>query len=472
MSTLPLFDGAGGPRNGGGADDRVYRVGALNRAVRLLLEDRFRNVWVEGELSDVTHAGSGHVYFTLNDEGEQAQLRGVMFRSDAIRAKAKLEDGARVKLRGTLSLFEPRGNFQMIARIALPQGLGELHAEFERIRKRLEKQGLLAPERKRPLPLLPRVLGVVTSEHGAALHDIVSVASGRCPLRIVVSPCLVQGREAPASIIAALERVQRVPGVELVIVGRGGGSAEDLWAFNDEQLAVAVARCKVPVISAVGHEVDVSICDLVADVRAATPSNAAELAVPERAALEARVRTLRRGLEYAMESRLTQARLQLDRRARRLSDPRAALGQARRRLERLSARLGDAARRRLRVEQARQELLGRRLARRDPRLWLHEGRQRLATLKARLGRSLDGALAERRERFGELGGKLHALSPLGVLARGYAVVLHGTSGRALLKASDAQPGDVLTVRLHDGALQVTVDTVSKADGGTVKDGEA
>jgi exodeoxyribonuclease VII large subunit len=459
MSTLPLFDDAGRPRNGGGggdADDRVYRVGALNRAVRLLLEDRFRNVWVEGELSDVTHAGSGHVYFTLNDENEQAQLRGVMFRSDAVRAKAKLENGARVKLRGTLSLFEPRGNFQMIARIALPQGLGELHAEFERIRKRLEKQGLLGAERKRPLPLLPRVLGVVTSADGAALHDVVQVASERCPVRIVVSPCLVQGRDAPLSIVAALERIQRLPGLDVVIVGRGGGSAEDLWAFNDERVALAVARCTVPVISAVGHEVDVSICDLVADVRASTPSNAAELAVPQRAVLVARVRALRRGLEYAMESRLARSRLLLDRRARRLSDPRAALGQARRKLERLGARLGEATRRRLRSERTRQVALAQRLARRDPRLWLHDGRQRLAALRSRLRRSLDGALATRRERFGELGGKLHALSPLGVLARGYAVVLHGASGRALLRAGDARPGETLSVRLHEGTLQVTV----------------
>ena len=259
------------------SEERVYRVSQLNRVVRSLLEDRFMNVWVEGELSDVKHAASGHVYATLNDEEEPSQIRVVIFKNDARRSKAKLEDGARVKLQGQLSLFTPRGSYQMIARIAVPYGLGELHAQFERVRVRLEADGLLAPERKRPLPLLPRVIGLVTSEHGAALHDIVRVAHQRSPVRLVLSPCLVQGAQAPQSIIDALEQVQRLPDLDIVIVGRGGGSAEDLVAWNDERLARAIARCRVPVVSAVGHEVDVSISDLVADVRAATPSNAAEL---------------------------------------------------------------------------------------------------------------------------------------------------------------------------------------------------
>ncbi|HKP61315.1 MAG TPA: exodeoxyribonuclease VII large subunit, partial [Polyangiales bacterium] len=278
MSTLPV------------ADDTVYRVAQLNREVRSALERKYGSVWVAGELSDVTHAASGHVYFTLNDEQEPAQVRGVMFGNDARRSKARLVDGSRVKLLGQLSLFTPRGSYQLIARLALPQGLGDLHANFERVRLKLEAEGLLAPERKRKLPHLPRILGVVTSRQGAALHDIVRCAQSRCPLRIVVSPCQVQGPDAPVSIVAALEMIQHLRRLDVVIVGRGGGAAEDLVAFNDERVARAIAACRVPVISAVGHEVDVSIADLVADVRAATPSNAAELAVPERRTLQAELR--------------------------------------------------------------------------------------------------------------------------------------------------------------------------------------
>ena len=453
--TLPLFE-----RGNGDEDERVYRVGQLNRMARMLLEGRFANVWVEGELSDVSSAASGHVYFSLNDEAEEAQVRGVMFRSDARRAKAKLENGARVKLRGRLSLYEPRGSYQLIAQVALPLGLGELHAEFERVRKKLEAEGLLAPERKRPLPMLPRVLGVVTSEHGAALHDVIRVACERCPTRVVLSPCLVQGRDAPASIVRALLRIQRLPGLDVVIVGRGGGAAEDLFAFNDEAVARAIASCRVPVVSAVGHEVDVTIADLVADVRAATPSNAAELCVPDRVSLERTLAAAERALSRAFEVRLGRMRLRLDRLQGGLRAPQTRVQRARARLQRAKTALIDDARRRLHDRRRALGELSERVARCDPRLAYARDRARLHELRGRL-LSLGARIPERaRAALAAPSARLHALSPLAVLSRGYAIALHLPTGKALLRAADARAGDALELRLHDGSLQARVERES------------
>lgn len=458
MSTLPLFDGPGDRRaRGDGNGRRVLRVAAVNRMVRASLEDRFPSLWVEGELSDVTRAATGHVYFTLNDEREVAQLRGVMFRSDARRAKARLANGERVQLRGTLSLYEPRGSFQLIARVALPQGQGDLHAQFEATRKKLEAEGLLDPERKRALPRVPRVVGVVTSESGAAIHDIVRVAHGRSPVRLVLAPCLVQGSDAPAAIVRALGAIQRLPQVEVVIVGRGGGSAEDLVAFNDVRVARAIAACRVPVVSAVGHEVDVSIADLVADVRAATPSNAAELVVPERAALVGELEAHRRALERAMELRVGRARLRLDRLARRVPDRRAAVMGLRARLLELRARLDDAVQGRTALSRTALSRLSSRLSRVDPRLSLSRDRARLSRLSGRLDVLSRGLTGARRAALSARAAQLSALSPLAILGRGYAIALSQRTGRALLRAADARVGDAVTLRLHEGSLETRVE---------------
>jgi len=297
---------------------------------------------------------------------------------------------------------------------------------------------------------------VVTSEHGAALHDIVRVASERCPLRIVVAPCLVQGREAPQSIVAALSAVQRIDGLDVVIVGRGGGAAEDLFAFNDEAVARAIASCRVPVVSAVGHEIDITVADLVADVRAATPSNAAELCVPDRRALQSELAARRRALERAMESCLQRGRLQLERASRELLDPRTAVHEARQRMHAARVRLHAAAQLATRVRRRTLASSLERLARRDPRLLGAQRRAHLGELTGRLLSQGRGLGANRRARLSELAGRLHALSPLSVLGRGYAIALHARTGRALVRAQDASDGDELRLRLHEGELRARV----------------
>ncbi len=386
---------------------KVYRVAELSRRLRLKMEG-WGEVWVEGELSDVQRAASGHVYFTLHDGQEQAQLRGVMFRGDARFARARMEQGERVRVLGTLSLFEPRGTFQILARVALTAGDGDRRVELEKLKKKLAAEGLFAPERKRPLPRYPRVVGLVTSKEGAALHDVIRVASGRAPVRLVVSHCLVQGAEAPLSIVKALRRVVKVPGIEVVIVTRGGGASEDLGAFNDERVARAIAACPVPVVSGVGHEVDETIADRVADVRAATPSNAAERVVPDQKALARELELMRRRLERALEVQVGRGRLRLERLERRLADPRRSLAGVRHRfvateadLERAMGQVAARARHRL-------QALAQRLGRQDPRAVLARDRATLVGLAHRL-RSVRRPLAEdRRRELAELSAELRA----------------------------------------------------------------
>ncbi|MBX3249532.1 MAG: exodeoxyribonuclease VII large subunit, partial [Myxococcales bacterium] len=367
--------GAGGPAAGGAARaagdaaeaPRVFRVAEVNRAARQCLEKTFRDFWVEGEVSQAKESRFGHVYFALSDEREPAMLSCVLFANDAARVKVPIRDGARLKVRGNLTLFEPRGSFQMQVRVVLPAGEGDLAQRRERVRQRLDADGLFAAERKRPLPRLPQTVGVVTSRQGAALQDVIRVAQARCPLRLVVADCIVQGESAPRSIVEAIASIQRVPDLDVVIVCRGGGSAEDLWAFDHEAVCRAVAACRVPVVCGVGHESDVSLAELVADARASTPSNAAELVVPARDALVAEVRGLERRLVAAMMARLEGKRLSMERAMRRLGDARRPIGDARAQLLRVEARLRDALRSSLRARAQHLDALARRARAHDPR---------------------------------------------------------------------------------------------------------
>jgi exodeoxyribonuclease VII large subunit len=460
---------------------RVLRVAELNRIARFALEDRFPDLWVEGELNDVSRPASGHVYFTLCDADPPAQVRGVMYRSDARRTRAKLENGVRVRLRCSLTIYEPRGSFQVIARIALPAGDGDRAAQVARIRQKLAAEGLLDPARKRPLPRVPRVIGVVTSRDGAAIHDVIRVAHARYPVRIVLAHCQVQGPDAPQSIVAAIRSIQRLPDLDVVLVVRGGGAAEDLSAYDDESVVRAVAECRVPTVSGVGHEIDVTLVDLVADVRAATPSNAAEIAVPDRNQLRAEIEHLERALARQFDQRIQRERLKIERLLRRLPDPRRRLGPARQSLASLRAALERAIARR--IGEARRELERWRtqLAVHDPQARLSRDRARLRGFGDRLERAMRDFIARerqmvrdleralvgrgpavtgaRRAELTALAAKLEVLSPLAILARGYAIVLHVPSGRALVRARDAAAGDHVRVRLHRGTLDAVVERV-------------
>ena len=455
MSEMPLFERLQGQDHDG--EERVFRVAEVNRAVRFTLEDNWANVLVEGELSDVRRA-KGHVYFTLNDEEDPAQLRGVMFASDARRTKAPLEDGARIRFRGKLSLYTARGQFQLIARAAKLAGEGDLAAQFRKLRAKLEAEGLLDSERKRPLPELPRVVGVVTSRTGAAVRDIIRVASERCPVQILVADCRVQGEDAPGSIVSALELIQRVGDLDVVIVSRGGGSAEDLWAFNDEGVARAIAACRVPVVSGVGHEVDVTIADLVADVRAATPSNAAEIVVPEREALVRDVQSLERRLSQALDNVVGSLRLRLERLLRPLYGARRVIAPIHERLADLHERLMRQDPRSVLRRDQRQLAAWTARLRDAGRLPVRRRRERLVALRFTLQGRGRPMVREARASYAELCAQLDALSPLRVLERGYAIALHESTGRAVRSQSEVKEGDRLRVRVFDGEFGAKVES--------------
>jgi exodeoxyribonuclease VII large subunit len=459
-------------------EDATLTVAGLNRMVRLGLEQRHGDVLVLGEISDLTRAASGHLYFTLNDETEAAQLRVVMFKGDARKSRALFENGARLCIRGGLTLYEPRGTYQLIARAAYPAGEGDLQAQFRKLLEKLSAEGLTASERKRPLPLLPRCIGLVTSEQGAAVHDVLRVASLRCPVRIVLSPCLVQGETAPESIVRALDRLKRLPELDVVIVARGGGSAEDLWAFNDERVARSIAAYPVPVVTGVGHEVDTTIADHVADLRAATPSNAAELVVPQKSELEERVAQRLRSMSRAFDTRLGRERLLLTRVEHKLRDPRPLILRRRAQIETLTQRLGRATNKSLARRQTRVDELARRLLPLAPRARLNAQRAALAKLDARLRLRVQSLLARRAEqvrkahaaqenaveaqlraaqaRLAECAARLNALSPLAVLGRGYAIAFRARDNHALRSAAEVAEGERIRIRLHEGEVRAIV----------------
>lgn len=466
-------DERGGPKQG----PPVFSVTDLVRGANRMLEGRFSNLWVEGEVSNLKLGGAGHAFFTLRDES--AALPVAMWRSSVERLRFRLADGQLIRVFGRLGIFAKQGRFQMYADRAQPAGLGALMVEFEERKARLAAEGFFAPERKRPLPSWPRRIGVVTSPHGAAIHDILEVARRRCRSCILLSPSVVQGPDAPRSLIVALQRVVAQPDIDVVIIGRGGGSMEDLWCFNDEALARAVAACPVPIVSAVGHEVDVTLCDLVADVRAATPSQAAEIVVPDFRATQQALGSLARRLERSMERHSLDHRVRLDQARNRLATLGRGLARGpRRSLQGLVEELGrqhpreriDRDRKRLTALVRRLHACGGSMTKRDrarlDRLRaavLRRGGAIPRTARTRFERAhatlvASGAALPRlaRLRLVRAAGALHALSPLAVLERGYAVVTDDQA-RVVTRARTVDPGDRLRVRLREGALALTVD---------------
>ncbi|MHC6227118.1 exodeoxyribonuclease VII large subunit [Pseudomonas sp. X10] len=437
-----------------GLDREVLTVSQLNGRARVLLEDVFRSVWVEGEISNLARPASGHIYFTLKDSG--AQVRCALFRQNATRVRQALRDGLAVRVRGKVSLFEGRGDYQLILDTVEPAGDGALRLAFEALKEKLGAEGLFSSEHKQPLPVHPQRIGIITSPTGAVIRDIISVFRRRAPqVELTLIPTAVQGREAINQIVRAL-RLADNRGFDALILARGGGSLEDLWCFNEEAVARAVADCATPIVSAVGHETDVSISDFVADVRAPTPSAAAELLAPDNSDLQRRLDSLQRRLLLHMQNRLAHDRLRLDSLARRLRHPGERLRQQAQRLDDLDMRLRRAFSQQLNKRHERLAHLGTRLAAQHPGRTLALLRQRLDSLSERLPRAMRDVLKDRRQRFQAQLQTLQVVSPLATLARGYSILLD-ERGQAIRSAAQTRNGQRLTARLNEGELQVRVE---------------
>jgi exodeoxyribonuclease VII large subunit len=445
------------------AERSVFTVSELTAGIKGRLEEAFPAVWVEGEISNLRCPSSGHAYFTLKDD--LAQLRCVLFRGRGRRVRFALEDGLHVLVFGGLEVYAARGEYQLVAELMEPKGLGALQLAFEQLKRKLEAEGLFEQARKRPLPRFPRAIGIVTSPTGAALRDMLHIIGRRFgDLRIVIAPVRVQGEGAAVEIARALRDLDELGDLDVVIVGRGGGSIEDLWAFNDERVARAIVASRAPVISAVGHETDFTIADFVADLRAPTPSGAAELVVREKLAVLEALREAHARLGQVIRARLERDRGRLLGLARRrvLTDPARALHDRHRRVDELTARLRAAARSHHRHVVHRVALLTNTLSSLHPLARISHGRAVLIQLRGRLASAGGHGLEVSRHRFQASVGRLASLSPLAVLGRGYSLT-RLASGTVMRRAAETHPGDVVEILLHEGSLDARVERVRERD---------
>jgi exodeoxyribonuclease VII large subunit len=441
----------------------VLTVSELSAQLRALMEERFPAVWVEGEISNFKMYGSGHAYFTLKDAG--AQIRAVLFRNRTRRIRFEPKDGLHVMAFGSVEVYAQRGEYQLVVELLEPRGLGALQLAFEQLKGRLEAEGLFDARRKRAIPRFPRTIGIVTSPSGAALRDMLRVIGRRFgELSIVVAPARVQGEGSAEEVAQRIRDLNTLGGVDVIIVGRGGGSLEDLWAFNEEMVARAIVASKVPVISAVGHEVDFTIADFVADLRAPTPSAAAELVVREKQAVAETVADLTERLGGAMRRRLERDRERADRLARRrvLTDATRPLRDLERRVDDARARLARAAESRLRRAGHSLELATRALRSGSPLARLATGAHRLQHLGGRLRAEMMRTLDRSHARVGRTVGRLDSLSPLAVLGRGYSVTRR-PDGSIVRRAREVSPGDDVHVLVQEGSLDCRVTQTRERD---------
>ncbi len=441
---------------------KIHTVSELTEIIKNLLEREHRSVWIEGEISNFKAAPSGHSYFTLKDEA--SQIRCVMFRGQNQFLKFKPEDGLKVIAWGRLSVYTPRGEYQLILDTMEPRGIGSLMMAFEQLRKKLAAEGLFDEFRKRPLPRFPRSVGLVTSREGAAVRDMIRIIRRRSPYtHVLLSSTVVQGDRAPAEIVESLNRLCRSREVDVIIIGRGGGSIEDLWAFNDESVVRATAECPLPIISAVGHETDFTLTDFAADVRASTPSAAAEIVVPDVKDLTEDIRHVSSRLKNAMARSHQQNRHAVEALLKRLYDPRRKIVERRQYLDGLTMRLEASTRRRL--ARLRTECLTgfQRLRPEYLQKTVHHKQEELQSLSQRLIGSAQRAVERARADTQALASRLDALSPLAVLSRGYAIASREDSGEILKDAKTVETGATVRVRLHRGSLQCSVTNVDPAE---------
>ncbi|MBE5908823.1 MAG: exodeoxyribonuclease VII large subunit [Lachnospiraceae bacterium] len=416
------------------AEKNVYSVGQVNRYIKnMFAEDFFlRNIAVTGEISNLKYHSSGHIFFTLKDaEGE---IKGIMFRGKAAGLKFRMKDGDKVIVSGSIEVYDKGGTYQIYANTIQLAGAGDLYLRFEELKKELAEMGMFAPEYKKPIPKFARRIGIITAPTGAAVRDIIQISKRRNPyVELILCPTLVQGEGAVASICESIARMDAL-GLDVLIVGRGGGSIEDLWAFNEEEVARAIFGCNTPVISAVGHETDTTIADYVADLRAPTPSAAAELAVFDMGLMEANLADYRARMQSAMQQRLQDARVRMTQHSKHLSllSPENQLNQKRQRLAEVERRVA--------------ELMERRL---------EDARMRLDGLQSAIPSAMEAKLTDRRHRFEMLAARLDGSSPVKKFAQGYSYTVNA-DGKNISSTDDVAVGDELTVYLREGKLGVEV----------------
>ncbi|MDC0661997.1 exodeoxyribonuclease VII large subunit [Marinobacter sp. SS21] len=433
---------------------RALTVSELNHQVRHLLETSFMQAWIEGELSSFSRPSSGHWYFTLKDS--KCQVRCAMFRGYNQRVRTLPKEGDQVRIRGKVSLYENRGDYQIIVEQLEPAGLGALQQAFEALKQKLGSEGLFDIANKRPIPFPPRHIGVITSPTGAAIHDILTVLARRCPaVPVTLYPTAVQGPAAAGDIVQAIEAAQRHNQADVLIIGRGGGSLEDLWSFNEERVARAIAQCRIPTVSAVGHEVDVTIADFVADLRAPTPSAAAEKVSPDQLEWLRRLDELQLRLHHAAIRHTRRQRTALDHLSARLRDPRRELLEKGQRLDDLELRLRTAITQRTEAASTRADHLASRLQQQSPRRSLNQHSTLVLQLQQRLQQGIAKRMQHHRDQLNHLGQTLHVVSPLATLGRGYAIV-QDSNRNIVRRANELATGDTITARLADGTLQAKI----------------
>lgn len=447
-------------------EQKIFSIKELNRYIRMKLEtdNMLSDVWLRGEISNFTHHSSGHMYFTLKDES--SRIKSIMFASYNQRLPFVPKEGARVIARGNVSVYERDGQYQFYATHMQPDGIGSLYLAYEQLKQKLEAEGLFASERKRSLPRFPRTIGVITSPTGAAIRDIITTLQRRSPqVRVLLYPVLVQGKGAAASIVRAIDKLNEMMEADVLIVGRGGGSLEELWAFNEEIVARAICSSTIPVISAVGHETDFTIADFTADLRAATPTAAAELAVPHLVELGDQIRRYERLLQNSLKQRIAVDRQRLLRLQRSpvLVHPMRRLLQHAERLDMLRDRLKRATVGRVRLHKEQTARLLHALERFNPQEQVRASRRVLEQSERRMLSAAVTVLKSSRQQLTAAVRQLDALSPLKVMARGYSLVYDERESRLIKSFYDVQLGDLVKIKLSDGQLDCQVWAMKEGD---------
>jgi exodeoxyribonuclease VII large subunit len=433
-------------------------VSELTGLLRTSIEEQFSDVWLEGELSNLRAPGSGHVYCTLKDKA--SQIRAVLFRSSAVRLRFALQEGLQVIVRGRLTVYEPRGEYQIVLDTVEPKGIGALQLAFEQLKARLAAEGLFDQDKKKPIPAFPRTVGVITSLTGAAIRDILAVLRRRWPtLHILIAPVQVQGESAGRQIAGALTVLNDLGTVDVIIVGRGGGSLEDLWSFNEEIVVRAIAASRVPVVSAVGHEIDVTLADFVADLRAPTPSAAAEAVVPVLAEIVERLRELKVRLGQVMLRHCAFERQRLDACVRGVTDVRFRIQETTQRTDEMVGQLREMFQELFTAWRERVHGVQQDLSSLNPILAIKQGLATVPQLSKRLEGQMGVVLAQHRHRIHATLAQLNTLSPLAILGRGYSILQTVPAGQILRRANDVEVGQELEAQLASGCLGCMVTRV-------------